>query len=191
MMRLFVGVYNFCKRHGTLKTTPAIAANLMNQVWGLREVLERTGPKNHSTNHSKMKPSPLGSKLLSAYAVLFAGLAPAGIAIVGLIHGIGLPLLYNAVLGAAIVYFGIRVFLGDYSAVRIFAILVIIHYLGIIATNLWNSGNFPDESRAAQMAVPRMIRGVLFAGVFSWYFLFRRKTVVGFRDDSPLPSLPN
>ena len=123
-----------------------------------------------------MKPSPLGSKLLSGYAILFAGLAPAGAAIVGLSHGVGMHLLANVVLGVAIVSFGARVFAGDYRAVRAFAGLAILHYLGITAINIWNYNDFPADSRAAQMAVPRMIRGVIFAGIYAWYYLLRRKT---------------
>lgn len=122
-----------------------------------------------------MKPSPIGSKLLSGYAILLSGLAPAVVAIIGLRHGIGLHLLGNVLLGVAIIYFGVRVFMGEYSAVRVFTALVILHYLGITATNLWNYNDFPPESRAAQMAVPRMIRGILFAGIYAWYYLLRKE----------------
>jgi transposase-like protein/IS1 family transposase len=44
MMSLFFGVYNFCKVHGTIKTTPAVAAGLTDHVWTIRELLERTEP---------------------------------------------------------------------------------------------------------------------------------------------------
>jgi hypothetical protein len=44
MMNLFLGVYNFCKVHGTLKTTPAVAAGVTDHVWSIRELLEKTGP---------------------------------------------------------------------------------------------------------------------------------------------------
>ena len=44
MMSLYFGVYNFCKRHGTLKTTPAVAAGLTDHVWSIRELLEQAGP---------------------------------------------------------------------------------------------------------------------------------------------------
>jgi hypothetical protein len=127
-----------------------------------------------------MQPSPLGSKLLSGYAIIFSALVPVALATVGLFHGIGMHLLANIALGIAILYFGIRVFAGDYAAVKVFAALVILHYLGITATNMWNFDDFPAGSRAAQMAIPRMIRGVLFAGVYAWYFLLRRKTAEGF-----------
>jgi hypothetical protein len=103
-----------------------------------------------------------------------------GLAIVGLIHGVGLQLCANVGLGVAIVYFGMRVFAGDYSAVKVFAILVILSYLGLTATNILNYGDFPAESRAAQMAVPRMLRGILFAGVYAWYYFLRSRTVEGF-----------
>ena len=43
-MSLYCGVYNFCKRHGTLKTTPAVAAGLTDHVWSIRELLEQAGP---------------------------------------------------------------------------------------------------------------------------------------------------
>lgn len=42
MMSLFFGVYNFCKVHSTLKTTPAVAAGLTDHVWTVRELLEKT-----------------------------------------------------------------------------------------------------------------------------------------------------
>jgi len=44
MMNLFLGVCNFCKIHGTLKTTPAVAARLTDHVWTVRELIEKTGP---------------------------------------------------------------------------------------------------------------------------------------------------
>lgn len=44
MMDLFFGVYNLCKVHGTLKTTPAVAAGLADHVWTIRELLEKTEP---------------------------------------------------------------------------------------------------------------------------------------------------
>jgi len=42
MMNVFFGVYNFCKKHGTLKTTPAVAAGITDHVWTIRELLEAT-----------------------------------------------------------------------------------------------------------------------------------------------------
>lgn len=42
MMSLYFGVYNFCKVHGTIKTTPAVAAGLTDRRWTIRELLERT-----------------------------------------------------------------------------------------------------------------------------------------------------
>jgi hypothetical protein len=44
MMSVFFGVYNFCKRHGTLKTTPGVAAGLTDHIWTIRELLENAGP---------------------------------------------------------------------------------------------------------------------------------------------------
>jgi transposase-like protein/IS1 family transposase len=44
MMNLFIGIYNFCKVHGTLKTTPAVAAGLADRPWTIRELLEKTEP---------------------------------------------------------------------------------------------------------------------------------------------------
>jgi transposase-like protein/IS1 family transposase len=42
MMNVFFGVYNFCKKHGTLKTSPAVAAGIADHVWTIRELLEAT-----------------------------------------------------------------------------------------------------------------------------------------------------
>ena len=110
-------------------------------------------------------------KILSGYAILFAGVAPAGLALVGLVSG-ALPLhaVGNVVLGAAIVYFGVRVFSGDHSQAELFGLLVGISYWGLTFINFWNWGDFPPESRAAKMALPRMIRGVLFGTVYVVYF---------------------
>jgi hypothetical protein len=132
-----------------------------------------------------MKPSPIGSKLLSAYGIVFAGLMPAGLAAFGLAHGIGSLLLLNVILGLAVAYFGARVFAGDYRAVKLFAALVILNYLGLTASNIMNFDDFPEGSRAQAMAIPRMIRGVIFASVYAWYYLLRRKTAEGFTSAMP------
>lgn len=42
MMNIYLGVYNFCKVHGTRKTTQAVAAGLTDHVWTIRELLEST-----------------------------------------------------------------------------------------------------------------------------------------------------
>lgn len=129
-----------------------------------------------------MKPSPIGSRILSVYAILFAGLAPAALMVTAVVNGVR-SLLFaagNIAMSAAIVYYGIRVFAGDYSVARKFALLVAISYLGLTVANAWNLNDFPDDSRAAQMAVSRMIRGVLFASVYIWYYWLRKKTVEGF-----------
>jgi hypothetical protein len=39
---LFLGVYNFVRRHDTLKTTPAVAAGVELEQWGLEDVVEMT-----------------------------------------------------------------------------------------------------------------------------------------------------
>jgi len=39
---LFLGVYNFVRRHNTLKTTPAVAAGVELEQWGLEDVVEMT-----------------------------------------------------------------------------------------------------------------------------------------------------
>ena len=130
-----------------------------------------------------MNPSPIGSKLLSIYAILFAGLAPGALLMIAAVNGaVSLPYALGS-FGwcVSIVYFGVRVLTGDYSATRQFAILVALSYLGLTAANAWNINDFPAESRAAQMAIPRMIRGVLFAGVYIWYYLIRKKTPLGFK----------
>jgi IS1 family transposase len=38
-LALFFAYYNFCRVHGTLKTTPAIAAGLTDHVWSVQELL--------------------------------------------------------------------------------------------------------------------------------------------------------
>jgi hypothetical protein len=36
------GVYNFVRKHHTLRTTPAVAAGLEEKPWGLEDVVEMT-----------------------------------------------------------------------------------------------------------------------------------------------------
>lgn len=127
-----------------------------------------------------MKASPIGSKILSGYAVLFAGVLPAVMGVLALCYGMGLIFAQNVILGGAIAYFAVRVFLGDRRALKPFAVLVVIHYFGVTLSNIWNYDSFPVDSRAYQMAVPRMVRGVLFGSFYAWYFLLRRKTKEGF-----------
>ena len=40
---LHLAYYNFCWMHGTLKTTPAVAAGLADRPWKLHELLECAG----------------------------------------------------------------------------------------------------------------------------------------------------
>jgi transposase-like protein/IS1 family transposase len=49
-LALFFMHYNYCQRHGTLKTTPAVAAGLATERWTVAEMIERTA--------SYRKPSP-------------------------------------------------------------------------------------------------------------------------------------
>jgi hypothetical protein len=39
---LYLGVYNFVRRHETLKTTPAVAAGLELKPWRLEDIAEMT-----------------------------------------------------------------------------------------------------------------------------------------------------
>jgi hypothetical protein len=39
---LYFGVYNFVRRHDTLKTTPAVAAGVELKRWSLEDVVEMT-----------------------------------------------------------------------------------------------------------------------------------------------------
>lgn len=41
-------LYNFCSIHASLQTTPAMAADLTDPVWSVRELLSRYGPYQHS-----------------------------------------------------------------------------------------------------------------------------------------------
>jgi IS1 family transposase len=50
MMELFFGVYNFCKVHGSTKTSPAVAAGITDHVWTVRELIEKTGLSNTQTH---------------------------------------------------------------------------------------------------------------------------------------------
>ena len=39
---LYFAHYNFCLRHGTIKTTPAVAAGIADKPWTVGELIERT-----------------------------------------------------------------------------------------------------------------------------------------------------
>ncbi len=43
VLGLYFAHYNWCQRHGTITTTPAVAAGVADQVWTTRELIERTG----------------------------------------------------------------------------------------------------------------------------------------------------
>jgi hypothetical protein len=40
---LFVAYLNYCRVHGTLKTTPAVAVGLTDHVWSVAELFETVG----------------------------------------------------------------------------------------------------------------------------------------------------
>ena len=42
-MALFIAFYNFCRKHMTLKTTPAVAAGLTTEPWSLEKLLAEAG----------------------------------------------------------------------------------------------------------------------------------------------------
>ena len=128
-----------------------------------------------------MTPSPVGSKILSGYAVLFAGLAPITLAVAAIANGMGIHYAASITLSAAIMYYGFHVFRGDVRFIRVFAILVMLHYCGVTFANVLKFDSYPTDSRAYQMAIPRMIRGVLFGSFYGWYFLLRKKTREGFK----------
>jgi len=44
MIALAIGYYNFCWKHGTLKTSPTVAARMTDHIWTVRELLENTAP---------------------------------------------------------------------------------------------------------------------------------------------------
>ena len=132
-------------------------------------------------------PDSIWPKVLSGYAILFAGLAPAAIATIGLVNGaLSLQAVGNVVLGAAIVYSGTRVFSGDHSQAKVFGLLVGLSYFGLAFGNFWYWNDFPAESRAARMALPRMIRGILFGSVYVGYFsnLSHTKKHPAFKDSA-------
>lgn len=122
-----------------------------------------------------MTPSPTGSKILSGYAVLFAGLVPAVLAVVAIARGSRPFLLYSIVVSPAIVYFGARVFRGDPTVIKKLVGLVMLHYVGHTATYALHYGSFSPA-----VAFLQVVKGLAFAGIFCWYYLFRTKTWTGF-----------
>ena len=45
---LYFAWYNFCRKHSTLKTTPAVASGLTDHVWTLEELLENVTGQSHA-----------------------------------------------------------------------------------------------------------------------------------------------
>ena len=43
---LYFPAYNFIAKHSTIKTTPAVAANLADHAWSAEELIERTADYN-------------------------------------------------------------------------------------------------------------------------------------------------
>jgi hypothetical protein len=42
MIGMFIMHYNYCRTHGKLKTTPAVASGIEQSKWSVREMIERT-----------------------------------------------------------------------------------------------------------------------------------------------------
>jgi hypothetical protein len=42
MLALYIAHYNFCRVHGTLKITPAVASGISPYRWTVRDLIERT-----------------------------------------------------------------------------------------------------------------------------------------------------
>jgi len=61
-LALFFMHYNYAQEHGTLKTTPAVAANLADRQWTVAELIERTA--------SYVKPAPVIPTLAQAIEIL-------------------------------------------------------------------------------------------------------------------------
>lgn len=40
---LYLTYFNFCRVHGTIKTTPAVQAGITDHVWSVAELLETVG----------------------------------------------------------------------------------------------------------------------------------------------------
>jgi len=119
--------------------------------------------------------SPILSRLLCVYAGLFVGVAP--LVLLGLLAATDvtfgwLTLLFIIALALGTFSLSVYVFFAYPSLSRVFATLVMVHYFGVIATNIMNWNSFPDESRAAIMTLPRIIRSTVIALFFGWYYFY-------------------
>lgn len=128
----------------------------------------------------EMLPSPLASRILSGYAIVFGGLMPAFLTLWVVQLGLGLLLLTNLILASSIVYHGARVLFGDRRYIQTFGYLIVAHYVLLAFTNLTLEA--PEGTYAARMAGPRVVRNLIYAAVFGWYYLLREKTSAGFVD---------
>jgi hypothetical protein len=52
---LYFGVYNFVRRHETLKTTPAVAAGLELKPWRLEDAVEMTADYHRKKEDAKFE----------------------------------------------------------------------------------------------------------------------------------------
>ena len=45
MQNIFIASYNFCRKHGSLKTSPAVSSGLADSIWTIYELIVNAGPK--------------------------------------------------------------------------------------------------------------------------------------------------
>jgi IS1 family transposase/transposase-like protein len=51
MQAIFFAWYNWCRKHETIKTSPAVASKLAEKIWTIRELLENAAEKNHAATN--------------------------------------------------------------------------------------------------------------------------------------------
>ena len=132
---------------------------------------------NVSTKPVVKGKRPLGVWILTGYALLFVGLAPAATAVVlyasGEAQGAGLgmvDLLLPLVLGICVTIAAIGAWRGNNKARIALVGLVTINYVLIAINNLLLLGSgAPPESQQIS-AWGRVFRGVLYPAVYFWYF---------------------
>jgi transposase-like protein/IS1 family transposase len=51
MQAIYLCYYNWCRKHDTLKTTPAISARISDHQWNLQELLEKAAERNYAATN--------------------------------------------------------------------------------------------------------------------------------------------
>ena len=130
--------------------------------------------ENLTLSQKMQKARPAGVWLLTIYAVIFAGIAPASLSlflvISGNAEGNAFWVLSSLPVSIGVMISAIGAWKGNEKARKFLLLFVTIHYIFIAINNytLINSGQVPDEEQARLLG--RVFRGFLYPAIYIWYF---------------------